>query len=156
MMFVLNILLGLAWMVLIGGYSPSDFFHGVLLGYSLLWLVRDALPPSRYFLKVPQAIGLLLFFMWELLRANLKVAYEVITPRNFMVPGIVAVPIDLESDAAITLFTSMITLTPGTLSLDVSTDRSVVYVHTMYVHDGAEFQRELKEGLERRIKEVLE
>ena len=155
MMFVLNILLGLAWMVLVGGYAPSDFFHGVLLGYALLWLVRDALTPSKYFLKVPDAIGLLFFFVWELVRANLKVAYEVISPKHYMVPGIVAVPIDLKSDAAITLFTSMITLTPGTLSLDVSTDRKVLYVHTMYTSDVVEFRKELKEGLERRIKEVL-
>lgn len=156
MMFVLNILLGLAWMVLVGGYAPSDFIHGVLLSYALLWLVRDALTPSRYFLKVPDAIGLLAYFLWEIVRANLKVAYEVISPKHHMVPGIVAIPIDLESDAAITLFSSMITLTPGTLSLDVSTDRKVLYVHTIYVYDVGQFRKELKEGLERRIKEVLE
>ena len=48
-----------------------------------------------------------------------------------------------------------ITLTPGTLSLDVSADRSVLYIHAMYIHDVGRFKKEIKQGLERRLLEVL-
>ena len=56
-----------------------------------------------------------------------------------MKPGIVKIPLDLETDVEITLLASLITLTPGTLSLDVSKDKKVLYVHSMYVYDKADF-----------------
>jgi multicomponent Na+:H+ antiporter subunit E len=72
-----------------------------------------------------------------------------------MRPGIVAIPLDLEGDAAITLLANLVTLTPGALSLDVSPDRTVLYVHTMYMDDAETFRREIKQGFERRVKELL-
>ena len=71
-------------------------------------------------------------------------------------PGIVAVPLDLTSDAGITVLANLITLTPGTLSLDVSPDRRTLWVHALDVADPDAFRREVKEGFERRVKEVFE
>jgi multicomponent Na+:H+ antiporter subunit E len=72
-----------------------------------------------------------------------------------MRPAIVAIPLDLRSPLAITLLAQMITLTPGTLSLDVSSDRRVLYVHSMYVDDIDAFRRSIKDGFERRLLQVL-
>jgi len=72
-----------------------------------------------------------------------------------MRPGIVAVPLEARSDIEITLFANLLTLTPGTLSLDVSSDKKVIYVHALYVDDAGSFRREIKEGLEKRLLEVL-
>jgi multicomponent Na+:H+ antiporter subunit E len=80
----------------------------------------------------------------------------VITLAHTMRPGVVAVPLELQTDAAITLLANLITLTPGTLSLDVSADRRVLYVHTMYLDDVEQFRREIKEGFERRVIEVFQ
>jgi multicomponent Na+:H+ antiporter subunit E len=155
-MFLLNILLALAWTALTGQFDPVNFMSGFVLGYLVLWLVQGVVGPSNYFKKVPQIISFVLFFVWALIRANLRVAYEVITLAHTMRPGVVAVPLELQTDAAITLLANLITLTPGTLSLDVSADRRVLYVHTMYLDDVEQFRREIKEGFERRVIEVFQ
>jgi multicomponent Na+:H+ antiporter subunit E len=97
------------------------------------------------------------FFLWELLLANLRVAYDVLTPPLHMRPGIVAIPLDVETDAEITLLANLITLTPGTLSLDISGDRKVLYIHAMYIDDGdiEGVRRHIKRGFERRVMEVM-
>lgn len=129
---------------------------GFFLGYIILMVVRPLLRPSLYFTKVRRTLGLGAFFAWELLLANLRIAYEVVTPTHHMKPGVVAVPLDVETDAEITLLANLITLTPGTLSLDVSNDRRVLYIHAMYIDDVESFRRSIKEGFERRIREVFE
>jgi multicomponent Na+:H+ antiporter subunit E len=111
--------------------------------------------PSRYFRKIPMAIGFLLFFLKELVLANLRVAMEVVTPRHRMRPGVVAIPLDVETDAEITLLANLVTLTPGTLSLDISTDRRFLYLHAMYINDPESLRREIKDGFERRVLELL-
>lgn len=97
----------------------------------------------------------ILFFFWELLLANLRVAYDVLTPRHRMRPGVIAIPLDAQSRGEITLLANFITLTPGTLSLDVSDDRQALYIHAMYIDDADEFRRRIKANLERRMLEVL-
>ena len=72
-----------------------------------------------------------------------------------MRPGVVAIPLDAETDAEITLLANLITLTPGTLSLDVSDDRRVLYIHAMYVDDVEELRRSIKDGFEKRVMELL-
>lgn len=155
-MFLLNILLALAWTALTGQFDPVNFMSGFVLGYLVLWLVQGVVGPSNYFKKVSQVISFVLFFVGALIRANLRVAYEVITLTHTMRPGVVAVPLELQTDAAITLLANLITLTPGTLSLDVSADRRVLYVHSMYINDVEQFRREIKEGFERRVMEVFQ
>ena len=71
-----------------------------------------------------------------------------------MKPGIVKIPLDARSDLEITLLANLISLTPGTLSLDVSDDRKVLYVHAMYVNDREDFVASIKNGFERRILEI--
>jgi multicomponent Na+:H+ antiporter subunit E len=72
-----------------------------------------------------------------------------------MTPGIVRVPLDVKTDFEITLLANLISLTPGTLSLDVSEDRKVLYVHTMYVGDKDKFIEGIKSGFERRLLKLL-
>jgi multicomponent Na+:H+ antiporter subunit E len=109
----------------------------------------------RYWTRVRQAVGLFFFFIWELLVANLRVAYDVITPRHRMRPGVIAIPLDAHTDAEITILSNMITLTPGTLSLDVSADRKVLYIHAMYIDDIESTRLKIKNGFERRLLEVM-
>jgi len=97
---------------------------------------------------------LLAYFVWELVLANLKVARDVLMPVKRLRPGIVAVPLDLKTDWQITLLSILITLTPGTLSLDVSTDRRVLFIHAMHVTDPEALRREIKSGFERRIRRL--
>lgn len=155
-MFLLNLLLALAWTSLTGQFTAPNLIVGFILGYLILWLIQRQEGTSTYFKKVRQVIGFVGFFIWELVQANLRVAYEVVTPPHTMHPGIVAVPLDVESNAEITLLANFITLTPGTLSLDISSDRRVLYVHAMHVGDIENFRREIKDGFERRIREIFQ
>lgn len=153
--FFLNVLLALVWMGLTGGYSPVNFAAGYVFAFVVLVVLQRALPPSGYYTKVFLAFSFVGFFLWEMLKANLRVAYAVLTPGHDMRPGVVAVPLDVTSDVGITILANLITLTPGTLSLDVSSNRKVLYVHTMYLDDPDEFRRGIKEGFERRVRELL-
>lgn len=154
-LFLLNVLLALAWTALTGKSTPTNLLVGFLLGYVVLWIARPADRPSVYFGKVRKVIGFSLFFLWEIVKANLRVAHDVLTPRHRMTPGVIAIPLDATTDAEITFLANLITLTPGTLSLDVSEDRRVLYIHAMYVEDVDRFRQQIKEGLERRLLEVL-
>ncbi|QDU35975.1 Na(+)/H(+) antiporter subunit E [Maioricimonas rarisocia] len=150
-----NIVLALVWSLADGQISLANLAVGFLLGYVVLWVAQPVMPPSRYFQRLPTAIRFGGFFLWQLLLSNLRVAYDVITPRLYMRPGVVAVPLDAQSDLEITLLANLITLTPGTLSLDVSEDRRILYVHAMFVDDVEQFRDSIKNGFERRVLELL-
>jgi multicomponent Na+:H+ antiporter subunit E len=101
---------------------------------------------------VGRAVGFVAFYAWELLASSLRVAYDVLTPTLHMRPAIVAVPLDVTSDLAITLLANLVSLTPGSLTLDVSPDRRTLYVHVMFVGaDAAQARHDIKEQLERRV-----
>src|SRR5690606_37948314 len=88
---------------------------------------RDCTDASRssYFEKVWGALGLFVYFAAELVKANITMAYWTLSPIGKLRPAILAVPLEEGmTDAEITILASLITLTPGTLSLDVSTDRT--------------------------------
>lgn len=151
--FLLNIILALVWGVLTDTYHPVNFLSGFVIGYFVLAVATNG--KGKYSRKLPQVIGFVAFFLWELLLANIRVAKEVITPSLNIRPGIIGIPLDLESDLGITLLANLITLTPGTLSLEVTPDRSLLYVHTMYVDDPDAFRQQIKQGFEKRIQELL-
>lgn len=154
-MLLLNMLLTIAWVVLTGQYTVLNAAAGFAVSYGALWLIARGRAGETYFRKVPQVFGFVLYFVWELLVANVRVVISVLGPRANLKPGIVAIPLDVKSDAEITMFANLITLTPGTLSLDVSADRSTLFVHAIHVGDVDEFIRDTKTGFERRVQEVF-
>lgn len=153
--FLLNNLLTFVWLALTGTFTFLNFAFGFLLSFGALWLINTKDSDERYFQIVPHAIGFVFFFLYELVKANIQVAYDVITPTFYMTPGIVRVPLDAKTDFEITLLANLISLTPGTLSLDVSEDRKVLYVHSMYIEDKDKFIEGIKNGFERRLLKLL-
>jgi multicomponent Na+:H+ antiporter subunit E len=148
-------LLALAWMALTGDWSlPALAFSGAL-GWLLLRLARPLGGEGFRRVRIARLPGFLLYFLKEVVVANLKVAAAVIAPRGRLRPAIVAVPLELERDSEIALLANLITLTPGTLSLDVSADRRTLYVHAMAVTSPDDLRREIQGGFERRILEAF-
>lgn len=96
----------------------------------------------------------LLFYAGQLLMANAYVAWEVLTPRPRMRPGVIAVPLRCETPMEIAFLANLITLTPGTLSLDVGRENRILYVHGLHVRDPAHFRQEIA-ILEARLLKVL-
>jgi multicomponent Na+:H+ antiporter subunit E len=154
-MFVLNIFLALAWVALTGRLSPENLFAGFVMGYAAIWLTRDAIGAQGYVTKVPRVIRFSLYFLGLFARSSWRIAVEIVTPRDTMKPAILAIPLDASTETEILILTSLITLTPGSLTLDVSSDRRYVYVHEMYMTDPEQVRKELKDGLEKRLLEVL-
>ncbi|WP_417885094.1 Na+/H+ antiporter subunit E [Zunongwangia sp.] len=153
--FVSNILLTFVWVVLTGDFHFTNYLFGFILSYFILMVITSGARKAKYFTIVPKLINFVFFFVYELIKANLQVAWEVGTPKLHMRPGIIKVPLTVQSDAGITLLANMITLTPGTLSLDVSDDKKVLYVHAMYIDDKEEFVAGIKNGFEKRILDIL-
>lgn len=153
--FLMNLLLTSIWVALTGSFMPINFAFGFLLGFFLLWMLSRESGNTRYFNRVPQIISFGFFFLYEMLKANFEVAYDVITPRYFMKPGIVQYPLLAETDMEITMLSNLISLTPGTLILDVSDDRKVLYIHVMYLKSKEIFIKNLQEGFEKRLLEIL-
>lgn len=153
-LLLLNFVLALGWGAVWGSFAPGSLLLGFLVGYAALRVTRPLYGPTRYFERAGRIVRLAGFFLVELVKSNARVAWEVLTPVTYSRPGVVAVPLEVESDLEILLLTDLITLTPGTLSLDLSEDRRTLYVHAMFIDDVEALRRELKDGMERRVLEV--
>jgi multicomponent Na+:H+ antiporter subunit E len=127
--FLWNLFLALIWASVLGDINPVNLAAGFVIGYFVLRFLRPASEATTYFDKVGSIVRFLLFFIWEVVKSNIRVAYDVVTPTHHMRPGIVAIPLEARTDFEILFLANLITLTPGTLSLDVSADRKVLYVH---------------------------
>lgn len=122
--------------------------------YAILWLI-SWIYSKTHFRKVYKVGALLWYFIKELVLASLKVAYDIVTPDFSLKPGMVAIPLSAKTDLEITLLANMVSLTPGTLSMAISEDRKIMYVHSLYITDGkASVIDEIKNGFERRILEI--
>jgi multicomponent Na+:H+ antiporter subunit E len=154
--FVLNLFLAIVWVGLTGRATAGGLLVGFILGYLLLLWFRRLIGPTTYFEKVLGLVSFLLFYAEEMVRANLRVARDVVSIRRQSRPGIVAVPLDLTTDLEITVLVILIALTPGTFGLDLSSDRRVLYIHAMFVDSADALRASVKNDLERRVKELFQ
>lgn len=153
-LFLLNILLALLWAILTGTLSPTNLVIGFLIGLIVLSIVGRALGRTLYVIGLWRGVVLLFVFLWELLVSSLRVTYDVLSPGHNYKPAIIAVPIDLDKDFQITLLANLVSLTPGTLSLDVSKDKKTLFIHSMNAPDSEALVQSIKRSFERRIKEL--
>jgi len=153
--FLLNIFLALGFSAVMGQINLSGVVSGFVVGYAALWLSKPLYGDTRYFERLPKVLALVAFFGKELLVSNLKVLWDVITPQHISRPGIIGLPLDARTDAEIMLVANLISLTPGTLSLDLSEDKRMLYVHVMFLDDIDATRQEIKQGLEKRVLEVM-
>jgi multicomponent Na+:H+ antiporter subunit E len=100
------------------------------------------------------ALELAVYFVRELFVSNYRVTQDVLGPLERLRPGVIAIPLDLETDLEIALLSNLLTITPGTLTLDLSEDRKTMYIHAMRVEEGEAVRKSVKEGFERRIMRV--
>ncbi|MCG8693736.1 MAG: Na+/H+ antiporter subunit E [Minwuiales bacterium] len=153
--FVLNVFLAVSWAALTGSFTLPNLLLGYGIGYLALWVARPMFGQSGYFERVWRLVRLAVFFVYELIVSSLRVVWDVVTPSHLSRPGIVALPLDVEGEAEILVVANLISLTPGSLSLDLSSDRKTLYVHAMFVDDPEKLRQELKSGIERRVVEAL-
>jgi len=146
-----HVLLGWLWMALTQSYTAASFVVGVVLAHLALRLAHGEHAGTR---KAGLLLSFLGFFAKEVAVGAVRVAIDALTPRARMRPAIVELPLDVRTDGQITLLAILITLTPGTLALDVSPDRRKLYVHAMFAANADRVRRQIKLGFERRVLEL--
>ncbi len=154
-LFLFNVLLAVLWMFMWGIFDIYGLAAGFVLGYLLLGVVSRTMPGESYGRKGWNLLSFSAYFLRILIKANLQVAKEIITPGYQMSPRFIRYPIDGLSDFQLTSLANAITLTPGTLSADVSEDGRFLYVHCMYAQDREDAVKELDELRDRMVKELF-
>lgn len=151
-----NLVLALAWAAVSGSFSGINLLFGFVLGAIALLFIRERVGTGAYLRRIWAILVLSTTFLKELVLSAVRVAVMVLSPRMNMRPGFLAFPLEVESDAEIALLANMISLTPGTLSVDVSDDRKTLFIHFMDVGDAEAAKRDITNGFERQIREVFE
>jgi multicomponent Na+:H+ antiporter subunit E len=151
------IVLAVLWAAMTGGFTLLNLLLGVGVGLIAIYLTRDRFAAPAYLGRLGRIIALSGLFLREILLSAVRVGLLVLSPNlhSRLRPAIIAFPLTATSDAEITLLANLITLTPGTLSVDVSEDRRYLYVHALSVTDKAALIRHIASGFERRVIEVF-
>jgi multicomponent Na+:H+ antiporter subunit E len=154
----LVVILALIWAGISGNFTGLNLLFGGLIGAVAVLVLREALSGPRTSRRIRRVLSLAILFLYELMVSAVRVALVVIRPdmSKAVRPAIVAVPLSVKSDAEITLLANLITLTPGTLSVDVSADKSVLYVHALCMDDRDAMIADIANGFEKKIREVFE
>lgn len=108
----------------------------------------------KFFVKTYRIINFVIFYLFEMIKANILIAKDILSPRAKMTPGIIKLKLDVTGDQEILSFFNLISMTPGTLSMDLSEDKKYIYIHAWHIDDVADFKQQLKGTLEKRIMEV--
>lgn len=150
-----ELMLALVWVAISGSYSIPNLAFGFVIGWIVLFLVREQLQTTKVVIRPIALLLLIALFIKELVLSAFKVAKLVLSPRMDIKPGIFAYPLKVDRDFEITLLANLITLTPGTLSVDVSDDRRTLFVHGMDCSDPDQARRDISQGFESRILEAF-
>lgn len=135
-------------------YSGNTFIIGYILGLLILIVFRHFFNERFYMLRVYAVMKLVLLFFRELLLSNIAVLKVILKPRLTITPGIFALETKLTKDWEITILANLITLTPGTLVVNVSVDNKTLYIHAMDLADKQEAIDNIKNTFEKAIMEV--
>lgn len=151
---LLNFFIAVVWMFLSSSLTITTFVIGYIIGIILLLMMRRFFPNRLYFEWLWAAIKLTFLFLKELTLSNIAVLRLVIKPKLDIQPRFFAMPTDLKEDWEITLLSSLITLTPGTIVVHVSDDQKILYIHSIDAVDVEEEIQSIKDSFEKAIKEV--
>jgi len=136
---ILFILVLLIWIFLTWPLDLQHLLVGILVCGFVSFMTGDMFVKRPYTLKhISRYLWFLYYvplFIWECIKANIDVAYRVCHPDLPINPGIVKVKTNLKSDTALTFLANTITLTPGTMSVDIDPENGFLYIHWIYVED---------------------
>lgn len=152
---IVLLLFTLTWVAVTGSFTLLNLAFGLVLSGLALFLIRENVQPSRIAVRPFKVLSLVILFFKELALSAFKVAVLVVQPRMDLKPGILEFPLKVDRDFEITLLANLITLTPGTLSVDVSDDRRFLYVHALDCADPAATIRDIADGFEAKILEAF-
>jgi multicomponent Na+:H+ antiporter subunit E len=154
MQVLINLLIGIVWMFLQDDWSVLTFFSGYLFGLLVLFILRRYLPTKFYLVTIVAIVQLFLVFIIELFTSSILVIRQIIRPRINITPGIFTLETELEGDLEITLLALLLTLTPGSVVVEVSSDGKKFYIHAMDIPESSDSVLLSKNKFEKAIKKV--
>lgn len=153
---LLTLLLTAVWILLQNEFSSGMFVFGLILGIVIPRLTAQFWPDRPVAFNVGRMITYMFIVIWDIMVANIQVAWIVLTrPNSKLRPAWIVVPLDLRQPEAITVLAGTITLTPGTVSADLSDEGHSLLVHALDAPDPDAIRDEIKDRYERRLKEIF-
>ena len=152
---LLSIFLLLVWLLLVNSVSVGQILLGALLGFAIPLLTR------RFWINPPHVkrpLKLILFLLQvlvDIILANLQVAKLILSPVKNLRPAFIDVPIELNDDLALIMLASIVSLTPGSVSADISDDRKTLLVHCLNVTDPQQVIASIKQDYEQPLKDIF-
>lgn len=144
------------WLLLNNSASPGHLVLGAMLAIVVPWFTAK-LHPERPTLRRPMAIVRLgLVVLYDIVAANIEVARRILGPESAIRPRFVWVPLSIRDPHGIVALAGIITMTPGTLSVDITDDRRAVLVHAFNVDDEAALVAEIKARYEAPLRTIFE
>ena len=151
----LSALLVIVWMVMVNDLTFGTLFLGLVVGLAVP-LFTAAYWPGRPKLKFLPGIAYVGLVVWDIIVANFQVAAIILfKPSRDLQPAWLAIPLELDTPEAITVFAGTISLTPGTVSADVSSCGSTLLVHALHAPDPAADIARVKQRYEARLKRIF-
>lgn len=151
-----SVMLLIVWLMINSTTSFGHILLGTVLGIFIPLLCARLRMPQRPIKKPLKVISYIFLVLKDVIVANVEVAWLVIGPEKRINPGFVAVPIDLPDYLSITVLASTVTMTPGTVSSEVSTDKKWLYVHVLNMPENEQEVIDfIKQRYESRVKEIF-
>ena len=154
-LFPVNLLIAIAWAFVSGDTSGANLFLGFVAGYFAIWAFSEIYGGPDYHRKMSAVANLFFGFLWDLTVSCWQVAMAVLFQHHRGRNRFIRLPLSVQSDTGIMLLANLITLTPGTLSVDVPEDRKSLLIHAMFADDPDAVVDSIKTGVERRVMELL-
>ncbi len=151
-LFLVNVILAFAWQLVVPIFGNFDYLIGFAIGFVVISLFH-----RPYSWRAYRLLHFIAYVLWQIVLSNLSIAKLVLQPKPTLDPAIIAIPLTVSSGLEITILASVITLTPGTLSVDLGRNAAgqrVLYVHNLTTGDPETFRRSIQQGFERRLLEV--
>ena len=154
---LLSLLLVVTWMLLVNQFKIGSVVMAVILAIIIPMLTAPYWPNRPSIKHIPAFAAYVLLVMWDIMKANIEVARIVLFMRNDKIDSRwISVPIDLKTPEAITVLAGTITMTPGTVTADMSSCGRVLLIHALHAPDPEGIISEIKTRYEARLKRIFE
>jgi multicomponent Na+:H+ antiporter subunit E len=149
-----NLFIAMLWCFLQNDWSAITFISGYLVGIAVIFILRKYLRDQFYLITILNVVKLFFIFLRELLSSSILVIRQVTRPKINITPGIFKLQTDLEGDLEITLLALLLSLTPGSVVIEVSSDNKMFYMHAMDIPASKKSVLRSKKKFETAIKKV--
>ncbi|BFM21233.1 Na+/H+ antiporter subunit E [Gilvimarinus japonicus] len=153
---LLSVFMLVLWLLMANSISPGQWLLGALLAWGIPFLTQSFWPQSMVLSSPLLAMRFIFLVLWDIIIANMQVAVLILSSREKLQPAFMKIPLELKQDFTITLLANTISLTPGTVTVDLQMEEGYLLVHSLHVTDVDAAIAEIKRRYEAPLKEIFE